>query len=77
MERRDWTNSSVFITIYVYVYNCLILPSPLVIQVNVSDRSHLMPIITPAYPQQNSTYNVTQSSRTVMVDEFKKGKPIF
>lgn len=34
-------------------------------RVNPADRFHLMPIITPAYPQQNSTFNVTQSSRQV------------
>lgn len=42
-------------------------------RVNVQDRYHLMPIITPAYPQQNSTFNVSLSTRTIIMEEFKVG----
>lgn len=40
---------------------------------NPQDKYHLMPIITPAYPQQNSTYNTTYSTRSIMIDEIKRG----
>ncbi len=43
---------------------------------NPSDKFHLMPIITPAYPQQNSTFNVTYSTRSIMIDEIKRAHDI-
>ncbi|KAH3854979.1 hypothetical protein DPMN_097539, partial [Dreissena polymorpha] len=42
-------------------------------RINPQDRFHLMPIITPAYPCQNTTFNVTQSTRQIMMEEFQKG----
>ncbi|KAH8402468.1 hypothetical protein KR009_012216 [Drosophila setifemur] len=45
-------------------------------RVNASDRYHLMPIITPAYPQQNSTFNVSESTKKVMLTEFNRGMNI-
>ncbi|KAF8732578.1 hypothetical protein AX14_004185 [Amanita brunnescens Koide BX004] len=40
------------------------------------DRSHRMPIITPAYPAMCATHNVTASTQMVMTEEFKKGAEI-
>ena len=39
---------------------------------NQLDRSHLMPIITPAYPHQNSTFNVSRSTLSVMKQVWTK-----
>ncbi|CAB0032603.1 unnamed protein product [Trichogramma brassicae] len=37
------------------------------------EREALMPIITPCYPEQNTTYNVSRSSRRVIVEAFERG----
>ncbi|PAV69755.1 hypothetical protein WR25_25300 isoform A [Diploscapter pachys] len=45
-------------------------------RVKGSDRYHLMPILTPAFPQQNSTFNVTNSTRQILINEITEAKEI-
>ena len=42
-----------------------------------ADRSHLMPIITPAFPCMNSTYNVTESTRNILLSEIARAHKLF
>merc|ERR1712232_228690 len=40
---------------------------------NPADRQHVMPVITPAYPAMNSTHNVTETTKSILLDEFRRG----
>ncbi|KAI7855639.1 Poly(A) polymerase central domain-containing protein [Circinella umbellata] len=41
-----------------------------------ADKSHRMPIITPVYPAMCATHNVTDSTRAIMIKEFKRGADV-
>jgi poly(A) polymerase len=40
---------------------------------NLPDRSHLMPVITPAYPCMNCTYNVSRATHRVIKEQIQAG----
>ena len=41
-----------------------------------SDRYHLMPIITPAYPSMCATHNITISTKKIILSELERGQKI-
>ena len=41
-----------------------------------SDRYHLMPIITPAYPSMCATHNITMSTKKIILSELERGQRI-
>lgn len=38
-----------------------------------ADRQHLMPVLTPSFPAMNSTFNVTETTKRILLDEFRRG----
>merc|ERR1719502_1117487 len=42
-------------------------------KVNPADRAHIMPIITPAFPSMNSTHNVTETTKRIILEELNRG----
>src|SRR5947207_11227880 len=45
-------------------------------EIYASDRSHRMPVITPAYPCMCATHNVTRSTLEVITNEFVRAADI-
>lgn len=42
-------------------------------QISAQDRSHRMPVITPAYPSMCATHNITASTQKVIISELVRG----
>ncbi|RPB29257.1 Poly(A) polymerase [Terfezia boudieri ATCC MYA-4762] len=45
-------------------------------KIYASDRHHLMPIITPAYPSMCATHNITKSTKEIIMREMKRAAEI-
>lgn len=43
---------------------------------NPADKQHVMPVITPAFPAMNSTHNVTETTKRILLEEFSRGYEI-
>eukprot|EP00933_Yihiella_yeosuensis_P011945 TRINITY_DN119855_c0_g1_i1.p1 TRINITY_DN119855_c0_g1~~TRINITY_DN119855_c0_g1_i1.p1 ORF type:complete len:343 (-),score=34.64 TRINITY_DN119855_c0_g1_i1:88-1116(-) len=43
---------------------------------NPADRAHVMPVITPAFPSMNSTHNVTETTKRILLEEFRRGAEV-
>lgn len=39
---------------------------------NANDKLHLMPVITPAFPAMNSTHNVMETTKRIILEELKR-----
>lgn len=76
-ERWDWNNPVVL----THIQEKLNTPGLMMFKiwnpkVNPQDRMHLMPIITPAFPCMNSTHNVSETTKRIILAEITRANKV-
>ncbi|KAI7866526.1 Poly(A) polymerase central domain-containing protein [Spinellus fusiger] len=77
LQIRVWNpQRRIFFCIYIHDSTYLFILVFLCIYIYAADKSHRMPIITPAYPSMCATHNVTDSTKAILLKEFERGMEI-
>eukprot|EP00435_Cladocopium_sp_Y103_P059495 s175_g21.t1 len=75
-ERWDWNNPVVLTHIQEKETPGLMMFKIWNPKANPQDRMHLMPIITPAFPCMNSTHNVSETTKRIILTEISRANKV-